>query len=116
MGLNMSAKSIFLRVTAAVVFGALTAPAMADDSGFAYMHDIRKEGGRQCFTDHYHYGNGNGSTKAAAQREAIGSWVSFTDFEYGSDWARFSRAASKSVSCSGSGGSYSCQIEARPCK
>ena len=53
------------------------------------MHDLRKEGGRTCFTDHYHYGNGSGATKASAQRDAIGSWQSFTDFEYGSDWARF---------------------------
>jgi hypothetical protein len=112
----MSATLIFRAVAAAAVMSAMMAPAMADDSGFAYMHDLRKEGGRTCFTDHYHYGNGNGATKAAAQKEAIGSWASFTDFEYGSDWARYSKAASKGMTCSGSSGGFNCQLEARPCK
>ncbi|WP_291179085.1 hypothetical protein [Hyphomicrobium sp.] len=112
----MSAIGILKTSAAAALMAALAAPAVADDTGFAYMHDLRREGGKTCFTDHYHYGNGSGATKAAAQKDAIGSWASFTDFEYGSDWARFSRAASKSISCSGSAGSVSCQIEARPCK
>jgi len=112
----MSAKGIVKALAGCAAVCAVSVPAMADDTGFAYMHDLRKEGGRTFFTDHYHYGSGAGASKAAAQKDAIGSWVSFTDFEYGSDWARFSRAASKSISCSGSGGNVSCQIEARPCK
>lgn len=102
---------------AATFIGCLAAiQAQADDTGFASMHDLRREGGRMCMSDHYHYGNGNGSTKAAATRDAIGSWAGFTDFEYGSDWARYSRAAGKRVSCSQSGGGWACQIEARPCR
>lgn len=112
----MSAIRILKAVAALAVMSAVSAPAMADDTGFAYMHDLRKEGGRTCFTDHYHYGSGGGPTKAAAQKAAIGAWASFTDFEYGSDWARFSKAASKSMSCSSGGGGIDCQIEARPCK
>jgi len=73
-------------------------------------------GGKMCMTDHWHYGNGSGSSKATAQREAISSWQSFTDFEYGSDWARFSKAVGKRISCSQSGGGFSCQVEARPCR
>jgi hypothetical protein len=107
---------LIARLAAAIVALGAAAPVLADDTGLASMHDMRREGGRLCFTDHYHYGNGSGSTKAAATRDAIGSWSSFTDFEYGSDWARYSRAASKRVSCSQSGGGYACQIEARPCK
>lgn len=104
-------------LVALAALGAATSVAFADDSGFAYMHDLRKEGGRTCFADHFHYGSGQGGSKAAAQRAAVGSWVSFTDFEYGSDWARFGKAAGKSVSCSRTGsGGYDCQIEARPCK
>jgi hypothetical protein len=112
----MSAIRIFTGVLVAAAMGAMSVPASADDTGFAYAHDLRKEGGRTCFSDHYHYGSGNGATKAAAQKDAIASWASFTDFEYGSDWARFSRAASKGMSCSNSGGGFDCQIEARPCK
>lgn len=104
--------------TAALAALAIThaAPALADDTGFAYIHDLRREGGKTCFTDHYHFGSGSGPTKAAAQKAAIGSWASFTDFEYGSDWARFTRAASKGVTCTQGGGGFDCQIQARPCK
>lgn len=112
----MSAFGIFRVMAAVAAVGVLAAPAAADDSGFAYMHDLRREGGKTCFTDHFHYGSGAGPTKAAAQKAAIGSWSSFTDFEYGSDWARFTRAASKGMSCSRGSGGFDCQIEARPCK
>jgi hypothetical protein len=105
------------RVTlAALAFGVSLTPAFADQTGFADMHNQARVGGKMCMTDHWHYGNGNGSSKAAAQREAISSWQSFTDFEYGSDWARFSKAVAKRISCSQSGGGFSCQVEARPCR
>jgi hypothetical protein len=113
---TMSAQYSLSVIAALAMLGAAAGSASADDSGFAYMHDLRKEGGRTCFTDHYHYGNGTGGSKAAAQKAAIGSWASFTDFEYGSDWARFSRAASKGMNCSRSGSGFDCQIQARPCK
>ena len=100
----MSARAV-LGTMAAAVMMTVAGPVMADDTGFAYMHDLRKEGGRTCFTDHWHYGSGNGATKAAAQKDAVGSWASFTAFEYGSDWARFSKAVSKRMSCSGAAGS-----------
>lgn len=90
--------------------------ALADDSGFAYAHDLRKERGRTCMSDHYHQGGGTGSTKKAAQADAIKSWQSFTAFEYGSDWARFSKAASKSMSCSAGSSGFECNVQARACK
>ena len=90
----------------------------ADDTGFASAHDLRKERGRTCMSDHYHYGNSTAkSTRGAAERDAIGSWQSFTDFEYGSDWARYSRAAGKRMTCKGAGGgAWECSVEARPCR
>lgn len=101
---------------AAVLAGVMVAPAAADETGFASMHTLARVGSKICMTDHWHYGNGTGSTKKAAQRDAIASWQSFTDFEYGSSWASFSRAISKKASCTGSSGSVSCQVEARPCR
>lgn len=80
------------------------------------MHSKRIEGGRLCLTDHFHYGNSSGqSTRAAAEREAIASWSSFTAWEYGNEWGSWRLAGSKAASCSSSGGSWSCQVEARPC-
>ncbi len=99
-----------------VVLAAGIAPAMADQTGFAAMHNQARVGGKMCMTDHYHYGSGSGSTKAAAQKDAIASWQSFTDFEYGSDWARFSKAVGKRISCSKSTSGVDCQVEARPCR
>ncbi|MGE0024478.1 MAG: hypothetical protein AB7S70_12715, partial [Hyphomicrobium sp.] len=64
----MSAQRIFKALAAAAGLCVVSAPALADDTGFAYTHDLRREGGRTCFTDHYHYGSGSGATKAAAQK------------------------------------------------
>jgi hypothetical protein len=101
---------------AALAVGVVSTVASADVTGFDAMHTQVRVGKKMCMVDHWHYGSGSGKTKALAQRDAISSWQSFTDFEYGSDWARFSKAVAKKVSCSGSGGSYSCQVEARPCR
>jgi hypothetical protein len=98
------------------VFAFTAGHAVADDSGFAYSHDLRKEKGRTCMSDHYHQGGGSGSTRKAAEIDAIKSWQNFTDFEYGSDWARFSKATSKGMSCSQTSGGWECQLEARACK
>jgi hypothetical protein len=92
-------------------------PVAADETGLATMHAWRRERGRICMSDHWHYGSsGSHRTRAAAQRAAIRSWQDFTDLEYGSHWARFSRAASRKVGCSRSGGGWGCNVEGRPCK
>ena len=111
----MTTGAIRLSLTALAV-GVVSAVANADVTGFDSMHAQARVGNKMCMVDHWHYGNGTGKTKAQAQRDAISSWQSFTDFEYGSDWARFSKAVAKKISCSGSGVSYSCQVEARPCR
>lgn len=107
----------FIRVGfAAILAGAIFAPAIADETGFASMHSQARVGGKLCMTDHWHYGNGSGASKKAAQRDAISSWQNFTDFEYGRSWAFFRNAAERGISCSNSGGSVNCQVQARPCR
>ncbi|MBS0235583.1 MAG: hypothetical protein JSR99_19110 [Proteobacteria bacterium] len=107
---------------AIVVAGILAcaAPALADETGVAAIHEQQRErGGRVCFVDHYHYGSSSGqSTKKAALAAAIKSWADFTDFEYGSDWAHWGLASSKSVKCSQDGihGPWGCDINSRPCR
>jgi len=90
--------------------------AFADDTGFAYAHSLRKEGGRSCMTDHFHSGSGSGRTKAAAQQAAVRSWANFTAFEYGSDWARWGAARSKSVRYTKESSGWSADVDARPCR
>jgi hypothetical protein len=99
-----------------LVSGLTAAGAQADETGLASSHVLRKEGGRLCMADHFHSGYGTGATKAAATRAAIRSWADFTDFEYGSSWARYSRAASKSTSFTKEEKGWGANVEARPCR
>jgi hypothetical protein len=105
-------------IAAATVF-ACAAPALADSTGVDAIHAQQHEGAKTCFVDHYHYGSSSGvASKKGAQAEGIKSWADFTDFEYGSDWAHWSLASSKSVKCTEDGpkGAWSCDISARPCR
>ena len=90
--------------------------ARADETGLASSHTLRKEGGRLCMADHFHSGMGDGATKPAARTAAAKAWADFVDFEYGSDWARFGRAASVSVKYTKAETGWTATIEARPCR
>ncbi|PPC82432.1 MAG: hypothetical protein CTY31_13010 [Hyphomicrobium sp.] len=94
---------------------ALAAPKVAI-TGLAASHDIKREGSRLCFSDHYHYGSSAGlANKKKAEAEAISSWASFVDFEYGPTWANFKKASSKGMNCSQSTSGWGCELSARPC-
>jgi hypothetical protein len=81
------------------------------------MHTWRREAGKTCMADHWHYGSsGSHSSRPAAQRAAIRSWQDFTQLEYGRAWAYFSRAQSRKVNCSRSNAGWSCDVEGRPCR
>lgn len=90
----------------------------AQETGLAdTLHAQRVEGGRVCLSDHFHYGSSsNQPTRKQAEAEAISSWASFTDFEYGRSWADFRIAASRGMNCQQTGSGWSCNLEARPCK
>lgn len=112
----MTMKTGFMAVAALALAG-LAAPALADETGLHVTHDLRKERGHLCFSDHYHYGSSLGqSSKKGAEIEAIKSWSGFVDLEYGSDWARWSRASAKQMDCSQSTAGWGCSISARPCR
>jgi hypothetical protein len=96
---------------------AAAAPATADETGLASIHDIKSESGRRlCMTDHFHDGAGSGATRKEAETIARTSWASFTAFEYGMSWGSYDLAAAKSMNCSQGVGSWSCVTSARPCK
>jgi hypothetical protein len=95
---------------------ATTPAAWADDTGLASMHELRREHGRLCMADHWHSGSGEGRSKAAARAAAIRSWADFTDFEYGSAWAHFSRAANPSTRFIKAANGWSADVDARPCR
>lgn len=95
---------------------ASTVTVHADDTGFAYSHSLRKEGGSLCMADHYHSGSGAGKTKPGALAAAARSWADFTNFEYGSAWARWSIARGKSVRYTKEASGWSVDLDARPCR
>lgn len=86
-------------------------------TGLAAMHDMRREGGRLCFSDHYHYGSSNGLANVkVAQAAAIRSWVDFVLFEYDPSWGNFSKSASKEIKCAPGSSGWSCDVSSRPCR
>ncbi len=112
-------RSLFAGLVAAVLLAAPLAEAVADDTGVAQLlHSVRREGRNLCLSDHFHDGHSSGeATRKAAELAAIKAWAEFTNWEYGTDWARWQKAASKRMTCSQSGPtSWSCHAEARPCK
>ncbi len=113
---DMTTKAVRTLAAVGLVLSATAIPAVADDTGMASIHDLRRERGRLCMSDHWHSGSGSGRDQKAAMRDAVGSWASFTALEYGSVWASWGRAAGKGASCSKDSGGYSCSISARPCR
>ena len=105
-------------LTALIATSAPLAVAMADDTGVGQaLHDLRREGKRLCFSGHSHSGSSTGeATKKAAEIAAVQSWAGFTAWEYGTDWAQWTKASGKQVSCTQAGSSWGCYAEARPCK
>lgn len=119
----MNLKSSFAVILAACTLATSAHSAAAQKAGaavtgLAAMHDMRREKGRLCMTDHFHHGSSAGQpSKAAAMKDAVASWSGFTDFEYGNTWASFSKAAGKTATCTqSSSGSWGCEIQARPCR
>ena len=100
----------------AAAFSLASTAAVADDTGLAYSHTLRKEGGRTCMADHYHSGSGEGRTKESARAAAVRSWIDFTNFAYGTVWARFGNAAGQSTHYTKADKGWSADVEARPCK
>jgi hypothetical protein len=104
-----------------IMVGALllagSATALANDTGFAQStHNLRREGGKLCVVGHTHGGTGTGGTKNVALIGAIKAFVDTTVTEYGSDWAKWSKAASKSIRYEKMADGWSAHAEARPCK
>jgi hypothetical protein len=96
--------------------GFVRAPRWMRETGIAKAHTWAKVGRMTCMLDHFHYGSGNGHTRARAERAAIRSWAEFTAWEYGDLWGRYSIAVSKKMTCSPGSGGWSCAVEARPCR
>jgi hypothetical protein len=108
-------KTAMFAGAAALAMLAPTGSSYAQD-GLAGIHDWVRIGGKTCMVDHFHDGSGTGATKNQALASAIRAWQDFTSWEYSNRWGRYSNAVSKSQSCSGGPGNFSCNVSARPCR
>jgi hypothetical protein len=105
-------------VALAATLVATTAGALAaTDGALVGLHDLRREGGKTCMSDHFHSGSSSGEpSKGRAEIGALRNWADFTALEYGGHWGSTALAGSKSMKCSQGSGGWSCDFEARPCK
>ncbi|MFN0218943.1 MAG: hypothetical protein ACKVP4_09040 [Hyphomicrobium sp.] len=103
-------------LSVACALAAFNAQASADDTGFAASHDLRKERGRLCMSEHAHSATGEGNSKDSARSAAIKEWYAYTAGEYGSDWGSWGKSASQKISYAKAESGWSATIESRPCK
>jgi hypothetical protein len=109
------------RVFAAAVLTVLSSVgavcAAQQDGALVGLHDLRREGGKTCMSDHSHSGSSNGApNRQKAEAGALRNWSEFTALEYGGHWGSPALAGSKSMKCSQGASGWSCDFEARPCK
>lgn len=111
--------SRFFKATAAAgaVWFGIADDAASQETGLDSLHAQVRIGSRICMLDHFHNGSSSGQpSRKHAEAVAIRTWVDFTVWEYGPPWGSWKLAETKRVSCSQTGGSWSCTLEARPCK
>ena len=99
-----------------ISLGLSPALVQAQETGLASIHAWVPAGrGKTCMATHFHDGNGNGKTKQDAERAAIRSWESFTIWEYGPPWGRWTLSETKTIKCDRTTSEFSCQVSSRPC-
>ncbi len=103
-------------LSALLLTSILPAAALADSTGFDSIHTKIRVGTKSCFADHNHSGSGSGATRKIAEMQAVSSWYGYTSTEYGSDWSNINKAIKRSMKCAPSGGGWSCDVDATPCK
>lgn len=114
----MTKRTCVIAAGAALLISFLPAavPVQAQETGLAAIHEWVRVGRKTCMASHTHDGAGTGKTKKDAERAAIQSWASFTIWEYGESWGRWSLSESKSVNCDRTTSSeFSCKVSSRPC-
>jgi hypothetical protein len=106
-----------LRLALTLMVGIATIDsAVANDTGFAGIHDWRSERGKICLIGHFHTGVGEGRSKKLARRAAVKDWQEFTAWEYGTSWAYFRRAASRGVKFTKTEAGWQASVKGRACK
>jgi hypothetical protein len=91
-------------------------PSTAGLTGHDQLHQQGRLAGKICMTEHEHGGEGALASRRGAEAAAIRHWESFTAWEYGKPWGRYSLAVGKNMDCTNGGAVWVCNIRARPCR
>lgn len=85
-------------------------------TGIDKIHDQVRVGSKVCMADHDHKGAGEMPSRKGAEGAAVRAWQVFTKDEYGSAWGNYQLAVAKTMQCDASGGRWTCNLSARPCR
>lgn len=100
--------------TAALTAAPRSPAAAADTSTWAKAPG---PGGTVCFASHFHYGTSREQIDPEVGKQlALVTWSEFVSFEYGTMYADYALAQSKSAHCEHKAGQWTCTIQARPCR
>jgi hypothetical protein len=91
-------------------------PSTTGLTGHDQLHQQARVAGKICMTEHEHGGEGALASRRGAEAAAIRHWESFTAWEYGKPWGRYSLAAGKNMECTNGGAVWLCNTRARPCR
>ncbi|MEL7542441.1 MAG: hypothetical protein AAGJ70_01570 [Pseudomonadota bacterium] len=110
--------SIFPPVVMALAAAAmLLSPSPASSQALLGLHEKMRVHGKLCLATHRHTGHARArASKRQVANMAMRDWNGFTNLEYGHRWARFRHAHKRHVSCAPSGGGWSCNASALPCR
>ena len=108
---------VLLALSTTTTAATLTTPVAAQDSALLALHEQRREGRKICLVGHFHAGAASGQrSKKTALKAAMRDWQGFTAWEYGNRWGLWKNASNKSATCQQVGNTWSCDVEARPCR
>ena len=107
---------IRVMLTASTAVMLLASPMPTQAGSLEFLHDKVRINGFTCMKDHSHSGKGGAADQATALRKAARDWSDFTSLEYGAAWGNFAIAADKSAKCGPLRESWTCEIDAVPCR
>ena len=113
-------KSVFR--TGAVVAVAIFLPlVMGSTQAEAFNFPMKLSNGKTCRVlmgqTHWHVGDADDASKAAAQSKAKRNWSRFVSFEYGRKYGNWNAADKSAMKCAkdAAAGVWRCRAEAQPC-
>lgn len=114
--ITLYAATMFGLAASLAILSAATAQQREAITGIDKIHAQAPVGGKVCMIRHKHGGDGTMPSRRGAEAASIRAWQVFTADEYGTAWGKYALAGSKKMLCAQSGGAWTCQTTAKPCR